>query len=181
MAYVKQYVALLRGVNVGRGNRLAMADVRELVAELGYLAPRTLLNSGNVVFSGPDVPTPDIAVQLQEALVARLGLSTRVIVLTAEDLSAVIAENPLSAAEPSRLLLGFLAADADRASLQEIEGRDWSPEAIVLGEHAVYLWCPNGVAHSPMLDSVSRAARESITTRNWTTALKLQSMLGQTQ
>ena len=44
------HVALLRGINVGKAKRVAMADLRGLMEELGYTEVRTLLNSGNVVF-----------------------------------------------------------------------------------------------------------------------------------
>jgi len=44
-------VALLRGINVGKAKRIAMADLRALIEGLGYTDVRTLLNSGNVVFS----------------------------------------------------------------------------------------------------------------------------------
>lgn len=47
------YLALLRGINVGSAKRVAMSDLRALMEELGFTDVRTLLNSGNVVFSGP--------------------------------------------------------------------------------------------------------------------------------
>ena len=46
-------VALIRGINVGRAKRVAMADLRALVEGLGYRDVDTLLNSGNVVFTVP--------------------------------------------------------------------------------------------------------------------------------
>ena len=46
-------VALLRGINLGSKRRVAMADLRELLAELGYEDVRTVLASGNAVFTGP--------------------------------------------------------------------------------------------------------------------------------
>ncbi len=49
-------VALLRGINVGKANRIATADLRGLLTELGYADARTLLNSGNALFKGPDAP-----------------------------------------------------------------------------------------------------------------------------
>ena len=44
-------VALLRGINVGRAKRISMGDLRALFTGLGYGDVRTLLNSGNVVFT----------------------------------------------------------------------------------------------------------------------------------
>ena len=54
-----RYVALFRGINVGRAKRVAMADLRTLFEGLGYGDVRTLLNSGNVVFSAPATTRPE--------------------------------------------------------------------------------------------------------------------------
>ena len=47
------FVALLRGVNVGKAKRVPMAELRALLSGLGYTGVATLLNSGNAVFHAP--------------------------------------------------------------------------------------------------------------------------------
>ena len=47
-------IALIRGINVGTAKRVAMADLRKMLAGLGYSDVRTLLNSGNAVFTTTD-------------------------------------------------------------------------------------------------------------------------------
>src|ERR1700704_4724623 len=69
-------VALLRGVNVGKAKRVAMADLRKLVEGLGYGDVRTLLNSGNVLFTVPAGMTGDAAARIENAIGARLGVAT---------------------------------------------------------------------------------------------------------
>ena len=76
----RRYVALIRGINVGRAKRVAMADLRALVEGLGYGEVRTLLNSGNVVFRVPAARSGDIAGRIEKAITARLRISARVIV-----------------------------------------------------------------------------------------------------
>src|SRR5438034_8047019 len=112
-------IALIRGINVGRAKRVAMSELRALVEALGYGEVRTLLNSGNVVFTSPGPPAGDAAARIEEALGARLGVSARVIVLTAGELAAVVANNPLLgvADDPSRLLVAVLGNPADRRKL----------------------------------------------------------------
>src|SRR5439155_26831574 len=90
-----RHVALLRGINVGRAKRVAMADLRALFEELGYGEVRTLLNSGNVVFTARAGNSATIATRIEKALTKRLGISTRVIVITAGELATIIAKNPL--------------------------------------------------------------------------------------
>ena len=171
-------VALLRGINVGRAKRVAMAELRALVEELGYRDVRTLLNSGNVVFTAPAAAHGDAAARIEQALVARLGVPSRVTVLTAAELAAAVAANPLLdvASNPSRLLVAFLADPADRQKLQPLTRQDWAPEALALGPRVAYLWCPPGVLASKLSEAVGRALGDAVTTRNWATVTKLHSL-----
>src|SRR5436190_7614221 len=88
-------VALLRGINVGRAKRVAMADLRALIEGLGYGDVRTLLNSGNVVFTAPRAAPDNAAARIEKALATDLGVSARVTVLTAQELAEAVAANPL--------------------------------------------------------------------------------------
>ena len=84
-----RYIALLRGINVGRANRVAMADLRTLVVQLGYTGVRTLLNSGNVIFDASATDPSEISARLEHALHARLNVSVQVIVLTSAELKEI--------------------------------------------------------------------------------------------
>lgn len=173
-------IALIRGINVGRAKRVAMADLRALVEELGYGDVRTLLNSGNVVFTAPGVAPGDAAARIEGALVKRTGVSARVTVLTARELATVISENSLAevAGDPSRLLVAVLLDKADRRRLEPLAKEDWAPEVLALGTHAAYLWCPEGLLASKLPTAVSRALGDAVTTRNWSTMTKLQALAG---
>jgi len=174
-----RYVALMRGINVGRARRVAMADLRALVEDLGFGEVRTLLNSGNVVFSGPDAAAADIAARIEDALAARLGVVARVTVLSAAELAEAVAGNALAATtdNPSRQLVAFLADPADRPRLEPLEKRDWAREALVLGARVAYLWCPDGVIASRLAKAVDGALGDAVTSRNWATVLKLDALI----
>lgn len=175
-----RFVALLRGVNVGRAGRLAMADLRALVEDLGYSDVRTLLNSGNVAFTAPGADPVKAAALIEKALTSKLGAPVRVVVVTARELCAVADENPLLdlADDPSRLLVAFLVRPEDATLLAPLLLQDWSPEALGVGEHAVYLWCPAGVAASRVAQAVARAVGDGVTMRNWSTVVKLRALAG---
>lgn len=175
-----RYVALIRGINVGRAKRVAMADLRALLVNLGYRDVRTLLNSGNIVFTVPPKIRDAPAIRIERALASRLGLSARVTVLTATDLAAAIAENPLGtvADNPSRLLVFVLMNPPDRSKLKELTERDWGPEAIEIGRRVAYLWCPAGIIESPLAAAAGRILGDAVTVRNWATMTKLQALVG---
>jgi uncharacterized protein (DUF1697 family) len=174
----ERMVALLRGINVGKAKRVAMADLRSLLEELDYGDVKTLLNSGNVVFTAPRSTPGDAAARIEAALADRLGLASRVTVLTAAELAAAVAENPLEevSTNPSRLMVSMLTDPADRVKLEPLAKRDWSPEALALGRRVAYLWCPAGILESLLAEAVGRALGDAVTTRNWATMTKLHAL-----
>jgi uncharacterized protein (DUF1697 family) len=172
------HVALIRGINVGRAKRVAMADLKALVEELGYTGVKTLLNSGNVVFASTRGKPAAAASRIEEGLIRRLGVSARVFVITAGELKAIVAENPLAAVakDPSRLLLSVLGNPADRSLLEPLARQSWDPDALALGSRVAYLWCSRGVLQSPMAEAVNRVLGEMTTARNWATMQKLHAL-----
>ena len=172
-------IALIRGINVGKAKRVAMADLRALAEGFGYADVRTLLNSGNVVFTAPAGVSADAAAKrIAEGMAAKLGVSARVMVITARELAEIVAGNPLRQAEsePSRFLVAVLATAADRKKLEPLAKQAWGEEALALGKRVVYLWCPSGVLESPVMEAVGRAAGDAATTRNWATINKLHAL-----
>ena len=171
-------VALLRGINVGKAKRVAMADLRALIEELGYSDVRTLLNSGNVVFTAPGVKPGDAAARIEEALPKRTGVSSRITVLTAEELAAVVDENPLLdvATDPTRLFVSVLNDKTDRRKLEPLLKQDWAPEVLALGPRVAFIWCPEGLLASKVPEAVGKALGNAVTTRNWATLTKLHAL-----
>jgi uncharacterized protein (DUF1697 family) len=172
------YVGLLRGINVGRSKRIAMADLRALVERLGYRDVRTMLNSGNVVFTGPAALPAAVADLLESAVARRLGVDARVTVLTAGDLAEIVDGNPLiaAAADPSRLLVAIPATAEACRRLAPLSEQEWAPEAVAIGPRAAYLWCPDGVIASRVAGAVDRLLGDAVTTRNWNTVTALRNL-----
>ena len=172
-------IALLRGINVGRAKRIAMADLRELFADLGHENVRTLLNSGNVLFRCARPNTGKLALAVQKAITDTCGFSAAVTVLTARNLAIIIRENPLLpvAVDPSKHLVAFVAQPSSLVPLRPLMKESWAPDALAIGSHAAYLWCAAGVIDSRLSQAFARRARETVTTRNWATVLKLLAAL----
>lgn len=168
-------IALLRGINVGKAKRIAMADLRAIVQGLGFTDVRTLLNSGNVVYSSDGVAPGHAGARIEQAVARRLGVSSRVIVFTARELMAVVERNPLTALcnDPSRMFVAFLARAADGKKLEPLLGRDWEPEGLAIGPRVAWLWCPRGMMESRLFEPAMKALGDAVTVRNWTTVTKL--------
>jgi len=175
------YVALIRGINVGRAKRVSMADLRSVVAELGYGDVRTLLNSGNLLFSSPPAAARHAAARIERSLEASLELQARVLVLTPADVATIVAENPLTgvATNPSRLMVSVPFDSSHLGLLGPLVRRDWSPEALAVGSGAAYVWCPDGMHDSHVVKAVAGVLKDGVTTRNWATVEKLHALLKQ--
>jgi len=173
------YIILLRGINVGRAKRIAMPDLREVLEALGYANVRTLLNSGNAVFDVDQPTVGRLAAVISTAIERRFGFPVAVVVLTASTLTAVIAANDLlrEARDPAKLLVAFIPDRATLARARPLLTEQWAPEALSIGRDAAYLSCANGIADSPLLQALSRATGQRITTRNWATVLELETLV----
>lgn len=171
-----RYVALLRGVNnAGMAKRVAMADLRALFEGLGFRDVRTLLNSGNVVFSVATQRRSDLLARIEKALASRLRLTSPVTVLSADEVAAAVRDNPFShvATNPSHLLVVVPLVPSGLRRLQSLLEKRWAPEAFSLGRRVAYLWCAGGVAKSPLWAAADRALERSGTARNIATMTKL--------
>ncbi len=172
---------LLRGVNVGKSNRVPMAEFRAALEELGHGSVRTLLNSGNAIFSSTESSTRTLAHGIANVVEERFGVVTPVIVKSAAELDAIVKNNPFPPPEAahSRFLVAF-AMDTTRlhelASLSSLVQPD---ERFSVTAHAAYLHCPGGLLESKVGKAIVGRAGRSVTTRNWATVLKLSALLGE--
>jgi uncharacterized protein (DUF1697 family) len=173
------FVALLRGVNVGKGPRVPMAEWRQSLERLGYTRVTTLLNSGNAVFHAAQSRAERHAAAIAGALSAELRVDVPVIVKSADQFDAAVSENPLaeSVTEPSRLLVAFTRDAAALAGLADLADLVVPPEQFVLGRHAAYLHCPAGILESRAGAALLAKRAQLTTTRNWATVLKLHALL----
>ncbi len=167
MTETVRYAALLRGVNVGKAKRIAMADLRALVGDLGYGDVRTLLNSGNVTFAARDGDEATIARRIEDAIAERAGFSSAVIVVSRDGLETIVRENALAAQadNPSRLLVAFVRDVGALDELTPLTARDWTPERLHVGRRAAYLWCPGGVLAGTLMEAAGRVLGDRTTTR----------------
>jgi uncharacterized protein (DUF1697 family) len=156
-----------------------MADLRTWFENLGFRDVRTLLNSGNVVFSVPAGRRGALA-RLEKTLVPKLGFECPVIVLSAGEVVAAVRRNPLTevATNPSRLLLVVFREPSDRKRLRPLLQERWAPEMLAVGRRVAYLWCARGVGRSPLWPKVDRALGRSGTARNLRTMTKLMALVG---
>jgi uncharacterized protein (DUF1697 family) len=169
-------IALLRGVNMGGHKKIAMSDLRDVVAELGLANPRTLLQSGNLVFASTKSAAA-LEALLEKELAKRLDLTTTVFVRTAPEWAKIVRSNPFTEEakrDPSHLALFLLkdkpAAKAVAALRDCIVGR----EVFEARGREMYAFFPDGFGKTKFTTAlIDRKLATVVTARNWNTVLKL--------
>ena len=170
-----QQVALLRGINLGSRQRVAMGDLRSLLESLGHEDVRILGRTGNVVLRASQAPEA-VGRELERRLAADLGVETPVLMRTRDELAGVIAHNPLGAVatDPKRHQVTFLAAEPPAAVLAALEAADYAPERVAIAGREIHAWHPDGIGRSPLARRLTDARlRVTATARNWTTVTDL--------
>jgi uncharacterized protein (DUF1697 family) len=173
------YVALLRGINVGGNNIIKMAALSKTFESLGLTDVKTFIQSGNVVFATTE-PKAALTKKIESALDAAFGYASKVVVLSAKELAAVVTEAPRGFGEdPARYRYDVLFVKPPltaRAALAEV---DTAPgvDDVHAGKHALYFRRLIAKATKSRLPKlVQKPIYKSLTLRNWNTTTKLRVM-----
>jgi uncharacterized protein (DUF1697 family) len=176
------HIALLRAINLAGRNAVAMSDLRGLVTALGFSEPKTLLQSGNVVFRGAARSSEKLERLLQAEGRTRLGLDIEFFVRSPDELGAVIETNPFrkeAASDPGHLLVVFLKTPVDAANVKALQAAIVGREVVRADGRHAYIVYPDGVGRSKLTNAlIEKTLGARGTARNWNTVLKLQALCG---
>ena len=174
---MKTYIALLRGINVGGNKKVSMAELRQVLEDLGFEDVQTILQSGNVVFKTPPRDQGKLEEHLQSATRERLGVSIDYIVRDAKQLTAVIAVNPfpgMAKDDPSHLVVMFMKQAIDLNAIDPLQSKITGREVIKGSGTELYITYPDGIGTSKLTGQViEKHFSVRGTARNWNTVLKL--------
>lgn len=172
---IARQIALLRGVNIGARNRIAMPELRELLESAGFDDVRTYLHSGNVVLSVAASPER-VARKCEQEIAGHFGLDIEVVVRSRDELAEVVRRNPLSevAVSPKRYQVSFLAAEPDVEAVRKLAAAAAPQEELVHIGRELYAWHPDGIGRSRLAALLAaRGLRVPATARNWATVTNL--------
>ncbi|HEV2982536.1 MAG TPA: DUF1697 domain-containing protein [Solirubrobacteraceae bacterium] len=168
-------IALLRGINLGPRNRVAMPALAQALQEQGFAPVRTYLQSGNVVLAS-ELREAALADAVKSAVLERFEIDIDVLVRSREEFAAVVSNNPLAAVatDPKRFQVSFLARELDNATLERLRGLAAESERLEAQGRELYAWHPNGVARSKLWAGLAaRTLGVPATARNWSTVESL--------
>lgn len=176
----RRWVVLLRGVNVGGGGRLPMADLRAALGAAGFHDVRTYIQSGNVVLDADRSNDADqVAARVATTIEDGFGFRPWIHLLDAGELRGIIAANPYGSAaeaDPTSVHYHFVREVPPATSLARLTeladgGEDLSP-----GEDVVYLLAPNGIGRSKLAEALTKELSPRATARNHRSVLAVAAL-----
>ena len=176
------FIALLRGVNVGGHGKVAMADLKAMLGDMGFGDPRSLLQSGNLVFDAKaGSATESLEKKLHAEIVKRFALNTELFVRTPKEWEVLVAESPFKAQaklDPARLLAWVMKTAPDKAAIDALRAANKGPEKLEVRGRTLYIYFPDGQGNSKLaLGLLDKHMPSRGTGRNWNTVLKLLAMV----
>ena len=176
---MKTYIALFRGINVGKSNRLTMKDLAAVLQSAGCQNVRTYVQSGNAVFENGEKDTARISHLISSETQKRHGFEPQVLVLKPGELKKAMADNPFpeGESEPQTLHLGFLASTPKSPDLKALENLRSGKERFRLQGKIFYLHAPDGVGRSRLAAGAEKWLGVAMTDRNWKTVSELARMV----
>jgi len=175
------HIALVRGINVGGHKQVAMAHLRDLLTQLGLADPRSLLQSGNLIFRSSRRTSAQLELLLEAEAQKRLGLQADFFVRTAEEWKRVVARNPFAAEakrDPGHLVVMFLKQAPDAKSVEALQAAIAGPEIVRAEGTELFIVYPNGMGRSRLTHAlIEKKLGTRGTGRNWNTILKLRDLV----
>ena len=182
-AHMALHIALLRGINVGGRNRVAMADLLNLFESLGFAGAKTLLQSGNVVFAS-ERPTGAALERLLEIETEKLlAVTMDYFVRTANEWATIVAHNPFpkeAKSDPSHLVVMLLKDVPVAKDVKALQAAIQGPERVRADGKQLYAVYPAGIGESKLTNNlIEKKLGTRATGRNWNTVLKLAGLVGE--
>jgi uncharacterized protein (DUF1697 family) len=146
-----RYVALLRGINLGR-RKVGMAELREVAEAAGFDGVRTHLNSGNLIIE-TDGDAESVRTTLEPLIAERFGFEVPIVVRSVKQLKAALEANPFDAANPSQLIITFCSAKPSAAAVAKLRDLAADHEEIAVHGKEVFIDYRGGLARSKLATS----------------------------
>lgn len=171
------FVTVLRAINLGSHNRIAMADLRAMCGKIGLANAKTLVASGNLVFESASTSGEKLERLLEAASTTYLGVTTDYFVRSAKEWQAIIEANPFPAEaknDPARLVMMCLREAPSAAVVKGLQSAIKGRETVrATGKQAYFIY-PDGQGNSKLTNAmIEKALGTRGTARNWNTVLKL--------
>lgn len=173
-------IGFLRGINVGGHHKVAMADLRNKLNELGCNNIKTLLNTGNVVFEVEEMNIHDLENKIEVSLSQSFGFPILVIIKYQKEISDLVDINPFARIpmhKDMRFYVSFLKNTPEMKLTRPYISNDKSYQIISILDKTILSVLDLSLTNSPKgMDDLEKLFGKKITTRNWNTIKKVSEL-----
>ncbi len=171
---METWIALLRGINVGGKHSVPMKELVKLLEANGFVNVKTYIQSGNVVFQYTTKPQDEMGQLIEE----KFGFKPAVFILSKAELKKAVANNPFQNDHGKTIHFFFLKEDPSKIDYELLDSLKSESEAYQLIEKVFYLYAPDGIGRSKMVEKIGKAfPGVTMTARNLNTINKLMEMI----
>lgn len=180
MAKIKTYVALFRGINVGKKNRLNMELLRNRLQSSPFTQPQTYIQSGNLIFKSLKTNCEILSMELEKLLLASFKLNISIIVLTVKEFEEIVLKNPFSNTEISKtpkVYISFIKGTITPETIETFAQNTISNDKFHLTKKVIYTCYKESYSLSKLTNNLyEKKLNCTATTRNWKTTHKVLEM-----
>jgi uncharacterized protein (DUF1697 family) len=176
-----EWVCLLRAINLGARNKVAMPQLRKALAAEGFENVRTYVQSGNVVLRSAHGAAGDVAAAVRTLIKVEFGVDTPVVVRTPQQIRDILAWCPFpeeAASTPTAVHVVHLDAKPKAALVKSTLAEDWSPDSLeIRGLEACIRYATTMRASRLQHAALVRRLGVDGTARNWRTEVAIANLL----
>ncbi|WP_349676616.1 DUF1697 domain-containing protein [Clostridium sp. UBA1652] len=178
------YIALLRGINVGGKNIIKMAQLKAIFEDIGFQNVKTYIQSGNVLFSSDKSESVLINI-IEEKIYTNVGFKVSVILRSEEELNKIIQNCPFSEKEilevqgnssSEVLYVAFLKQEPLEENIDKFSVYETGEDKYKIIGRDVYLLFHDSIRNSKLGNNLGKLDN-SATTRNWKTINKISDLV----
>lgn len=174
---MSNYLALLRGINVGGQKKIPMAELRELLSKSGLEKVQTYIQSGNVLFQSSEEEKEKLEPLIHNTIKSHFGFEVPILVLKPEDLQKIFNNCPFSKESKANSYFMMLYAAPEKDLVIEVSKLSYTYEEFKITDNCVYFYCSLGYGKAKCNNNFfERKLKVAATARNYKTMVKLLSL-----
>ena len=170
-----RWLVMPRGINVGKINRVPMAELVTQLEGAGFKDVITIGQSGNIIVTASR-PEEKVCASVRALMASAFGVDVPVMARSVDEIRAILDANPLQdvATDGSKYLAIFLSTAPSQAQAAALEAEDFSPEVVRIHDRTAFVWARDGVkAMRVSHTALEKRFRVTATARNWNTLEKI--------
>lgn len=174
---MKQYIVLLRGINVGGQKKVPMADLRQILTEANFEEVRTYIQSGNVILKTNLNDSKSVSAKVAHVIKNHFRFEVEVLSKTREELEEIFNNCPFPQEQKEKSYFMMLFEAPNKELVLDVSKISFPNEAFIIKSECIYMYSGIGYGKSKLNNNFfERKLKISATARNYNTMQKLLSL-----